>query len=255
MPSLGDFFICRDYEPKSYALSGGRTQVLDALAAAATDFDLTGQIVWLVSHLTSYYLSVDSVREELRGKPALELGCGAGLAGLVATQVCSQVILTDNEPEVLKLMDINLKHAAATCDTRCFDLSWGSREDESRLASVTGRARWPVLIGADVIYWSHAIPLLFDTVAHLLAPDGVFILGYFNRVSTNKEKVESLAATAGLQWTCVDHSTYLAADAPPAFADHLHKMTLYRFTWAPGRAPAEAEAAAAALAPAPAPAT
>jgi SAM-dependent methyltransferase len=247
LPLVGDFFVLKDYDERAYPLYGDIVQKLRASAAAATDFDLTGQIVWLVAHLTSYYLSAPHVREELKGKDVLELGCGAGIAGLTASKWCKQAVLSDNEPEVIKLMEQNLEYGGEGCITRAVDLSWGDREGEARLAAISGVQRWPIIVGADVVYWSHAVPLLFDSVKQLLADDGVFILGYFNRVSSNKTKVEELATAAGLTWTTVDPDTFLEPDTdvdataeggakkykcPQAFLDHMPKMTIYRFTWA-----------------------
>lgn len=234
-PCLGDFFISREYTTKVHEL-GAIRQAIDSLASASTDFDLTGQIVWLVSILTGWYAG--TILEELRGKDVLELGAGAGMTGLVASQASRRCVLTDYEPEVLSLLELNLKHAGGACDASVFSLSWGDAGDHARLASTYGRARWPVLIGADIVYWSESIVPLFATVEALLDRDGVFILGYFNRNGTNKVRVEELAASAGLTWVVVDPLSFLPTDpVPPAFEPSLGRMTLYRFTWAPGRGP------------------
>lgn len=252
-PSLDGFFISREYVEKSHSL-GGVQQKIDALAAASTDFDLTGQIVWLVSILTAWYTG--TILDEIRGKDVLELGAGAGLVGLVASQAAKRVVLTDYEPEVLSLLERNLRHIAPGCEGSVFSLSWGSESDHSSLRALyaptcsstgtggtgTGGGRWPVLLGADIVYWSESIVPLFATVEALLAQGGVFVLGYFNRNSNNKRTVEELAFSAGLSWSVVDPLSFLpreegTGEVPQQFKDQLHKMTLYRFTWAEGKGP------------------
>lgn len=243
VPCLGDLFVCRDYDTLRYEFTSASdaavvvTQDLDALAGANSSFDLTGQVVWQVSQLTSWYVAT-AARGDLRGRPCLELGAGAGLCGLVATQYASQVVLTDNEPVVLELLQRNLRHAAPGCDARVFDLSWGDAAQHVALAAEVGRERWPVLLGADVVYWSESITPLMDTVARLLDAEGVLILGFTNRRNGLQAALEEAARGVGLAWTTVPHSAYLPDPVPAKFVDHLPKMTLYRFVWAPGRGPA-----------------
>lgn len=64
--------------------------------AASTDHDLTGQVVWPVSAFLSCYLVAH--RDEITGKNIVELGSGAGLSGLVASQFACVLfcLLTSN---------------------------------------------------------------------------------------------------------------------------------------------------------------
>jgi predicted nicotinamide N-methyase len=238
-PSLGDFFISRDYTPRTFTFppppaSGDPavTVTLDALASAATDFDLTGQIIWVCSVVTSIFIA-HAGRSLVEGEDVLELGAGCGLCGMTATRFAKRTFLSDNEPEVLTLLHTNVdKYARDSAFVA--DLSWGSRADEAALATLSGRARWRVICGADVVYWSHAVPLLFDSVKNLLAPDGVFILGFTNRVNGLKDAVEAAASSAGLSWTTHPLDSFLPADLPVDFgiASYADKITLYvmRFT-------------------------
>jgi predicted nicotinamide N-methyase len=234
-PSVGDFFVNRDYTTKPFTFVAppqckyGEAPVtvnLDTLEAASTDFDMTGQIVWSVSVLVSQYLCFVA-REEVQGAEAiLELGAGCGLCGLACSKLGSaSVTLTDNEPEVLRVLE---RSAAYTPHTRVCDLDWGNEGSHGRLEESTGRATWPVIIGADVIYWSHAVPLLFDTVAKLLAPGGVFILGFTNRRNGLKEAAEAAATSAGLVFDTVDPHSFLPDPIPHVFTAQLPLVTLYR---------------------------
>ena len=202
-------------------------QCIDALSNRSTDFDLTGQVVWLVSRVTAHYIAASEIA---RGRDVLELGAGAGLCGLVASQLASSVALTDFEPEVLSLLQRNLKHVGSTCASSAVaSLSWGSEEDLVALP----RNRFSLICGADIVYWQHSIVPLFVTVKAALAEDGVFILGYTERVSAMTDLLLKAAAEVANLEHCVLPWTWLtdAADGvPPEYADHLHRMTLFRFT-------------------------
>lgn len=150
--SLHDFFICREYSTKSLKF-GDYTVHYDALDSAATDFDLTGQVLWTAARLTTYFLASSQGQELIRGKPIIELGAGCGLCGLLATQMCPEVVFTDNEPEVLKILELNMKHTAPGCKASVVDLDWGSEKHHAELEERTGRKRWPVVVGADVVFW------------------------------------------------------------------------------------------------------
>jgi predicted nicotinamide N-methyase len=232
---LTDFFICRDYHPKEYLFApppshAGLTPVrvlIDVLESASTDFDLTGQIVWSVSLLVSQYLCFPGRAECLAADAVLELGAGCGLAGLsCAAFGCPSVLLTDNEPEVLGILERSVQRYSSS---RVLPLSWGDDLSHAALEAATGgRKKFPLLIGADVIYWSHSIPPLFDTVARLLSQDGVFILGFTNRRNGLKDAAEAAALAAGLEFTTVDPATFLPDPCPEVFTKSLHLVTLYR---------------------------
>lgn len=49
---------------------------------ACTDYDLTGQVIWPSSEALSKFI-IDN-KEKFQGRTVLELGAGAGLAGIVA---------------------------------------------------------------------------------------------------------------------------------------------------------------------------
>jgi len=269
-PLIGDLFISRDYATVSYSFPVQRRrgedaemdallpllddesapragdalyqavveQPVQALEAAATDFDLTGQIVWLISVVTAHYVASEGWKD-VRGRDVLELGAGTALVSLVASRWARSVCLTDNEEEVLSLMRDNLRHVPARCAGHVAALSWGDAGDHAALEAATGLRRYPVLLGADIVYWSAAVVPLIASVARLLARredtpgfEPVFILGYNNRVDSMHAKLLAEATAAGLVWVVVgwdwmDEATRLQR------ADFLRSMTLYRFTWAP----------------------
>lgn len=295
LPLIGDFFICRDYETKYFSFTSSISsekpviQPLDCLVAASTDFDLTGQIVWPAARLTSYYITYLGHTHELYRKNILELGSGTGLCGLIASQFNNNdtmgdrtiqtinssvpssssskscVCLSDNEPEVLAILERNLSHSGKDSQTFIQDLDWGNTEHYKTLSQYIYRLqphqlsttsfssssntentlsinnnntiyRWPLIIGADIVYWSSAIVPLINAVTSLLAPKGVFILGYFNRLSTNQELLENEAKKQGLSFTIIPHTVYLPFQKdtnryPADVETSLSKMWIYRFTW------------------------
>ena len=258
--SLADFFVSRDYETVTVAFPGtSTTQNIDCLTAAATDFDLTGQILWLVSRALSHHLAATD-GEDIRGRDVLELGAGAGLVGLTATQWARSVVLTDYEDEVMSLLARNAAagHGAPGCNLAVAPLSWG--EESSAAAALTlprpGRApgsRYEVLLGADVVYWSASVRPLVETVAAVLErPGGVWLLGYTARVAAMRPALLAAAEAAGLVWEVIPWK-FTSGDAgrgsdagraalpvevgageqpqPPYPAESLARMELFRFTW------------------------
>lgn len=237
---IGDIFVCRDYYSKHIKLERAGFdpvyQRLDALASASTDFDLTGQIVWPACELTAGYLAF-SGRTLITDQAVLELGSGAGLCGLVASQFASDCTLSDNEPEVLALLERNIKHASTACNTRIVRLSWGNENDVQRLREGAGRERWPVIVGVEIMFQRSAVLLLFRTICELLAEDGVFILGYIDRWSGLKKDLEEEALRVGLSWVVVQQSEYVPKednckqpDLSMARATFTNSI-LYQFRW------------------------
>ena len=202
-PCVGDFFINRDYITTSHSF-GSINVELDCLVSASTDFDLTGQVIWPASRLLSHFIAapsggLSSRFQEIQGVDVLELGSGCGLAGLVAS-FCGirSITLTDNEPEVLEILKLNLRHACPGVIARVCDLDWGSRIAQERLEAETGVTKWKVILAADVVFWQEAIKPLSKTISDLLAKDGVMFLGYFDRATRNRVMLEEAIHEQGL---------------------------------------------------------
>ena len=180
--AVGDFFAAasRRFVTRSYAFGEDVVQQLECSEAASTDFDQTGQIVWPSARLLSHFVARRLRSTALAGQHVLELGAGCGLAGLVAAHFApASVTLTDNEPEVLAILRVNAaRHAAPGVDCRCEDLDWGSAAAHARLAAASGgRARWRVILAADVVYWRESIEPLFDTITALLDDEAEGVAG------------------------------------------------------------------------------
>jgi len=222
--------VCREYATRVFSFSRPPPLPplevpLDCLSAASTDFDLTGQIVWPVSRLVAQYLACGpGVAAALRGARVLELGAGCGLCGVAAAALgAAEVVLTDNEPEVLVVLEKNARRTPAGGGAlRVAEFNWGDG------AAAAALGTFPVLLGADVIYWSHCVPDLFASASALLAPGGVFILGFTNRRNGLREAAEAAARAAGLVWEVVDLRSGWLPVEEAVFAQQLPVVTLFR---------------------------
>ncbi|CAI5524572.1 unnamed protein product [Closterium sp. Naga37s-1] len=177
----GTFFEASLFVDKSYVLRSFSfndiSVPLYCLAAATTDYDLTGQIVWPGAAILADYLTAHP--QEVAGKAVVEVGAGAGLAGLVCAHVgSSAVTLTDHNSEVLQVVQRNVHHhnllfqqrASASCSPtlECAQLEWADQQhlDALLAAHPTG---FDVIIGADICYQQCHVPPLFTCIKALLS--------------------------------------------------------------------------------------
>ena len=121
------------------------------------------------------------------GTEALEIGCGLGLAGLVALGRGLRVRFTDYD-------EAPLRFAARSAELNGFPpgtfstarLDWRDLPEE----------RYPIILGADVLYESKLVPLVADLLARLLAPDGLALIAGPYRVAA--EGLEACLKERGL---------------------------------------------------------
>mmetsp|Transcript_17925 Transcript_17925/g.26528 ORF Transcript_17925/g.26528 Transcript_17925/m.26528 type:complete len:292 (-) Transcript_17925:18-893(-) len=141
----------------------------------------TGLAVWLGSEVLCDYLldHADLVRD----KRVIELGAGVGLCGIVAHQLgAKDVLLTDGDVSVLENVRYNVQQnqihpddtttTTTTTTISCPQLIWGQNLD-TFLESHGGPA--DVIIASDVTYITKSIEPMWQTVRHLLLPDGIFL--------------------------------------------------------------------------------
>jgi predicted nicotinamide N-methyase len=127
--------------------------------------------------------------DELESPLALEIGCGLGLAGLVAVARGLRVQFTDYDQAPLKFV-------ARSATENGFEperfsmrrLDWRNLPDE----------RFSIILGADVIYEARLVPLVAGLLAQLLTADGVGLIASPYRVAA--EAFPSALAARGL--TC-----------------------------------------------------
>ncbi|CAM8964522.1 unnamed protein product [Rhodiola kirilowii] len=166
------FFINDDYQLATFTF-GSHTLELFCLQSASTDFDLTGQIIWPGAMLMNDFLSKNV--HILQGCSVIELGSGAGITGLLCSRFCSEILLTDHNAEVLKILKKNIQHHTSYEDNNgCADLAaekleWGDSHDINQIMQNHPKG-FDLVIGAD-IYILFAIIFLNETFSVLYCSD------------------------------------------------------------------------------------
>lgn len=106
---------------------------------------------------------------------ALEIGCGLGLAGLVALASGLRVRFSDYDEAPLRFV---VRSAIENqFDPRSYStcrLDWRDPPD----------AQYPVILGADVLYERRLVPLVAGLIGRMLAPGGLALVAGPYRVAT-----------------------------------------------------------------------
>ena len=108
------------------------------------------------------------------GDPALEIGCGLGLAGLVGLARGLRVHFTDYDEAALEFVARSVREngfdPAAFSTAR---LDWRDPPDD----------RFPLILAADVLYERRLVPMVADVLARMLEPGGLALIADPNRAS------------------------------------------------------------------------
>jgi predicted nicotinamide N-methyase len=115
----------------------------------------------------------------------LEIGCGLGLAGLVALALGREVRFTDYDPGCFGFIARSAtENGIDASRLRCEVLDWRKLPDE----------QFPLILGADVIYEHRLVPMVAHLLERMLAPGGTALLASPYRVAaeTFPAAVESL---------------------------------------------------------------
>ncbi|KDO29369.1 hypothetical protein SPRG_05905 [Saprolegnia parasitica CBS 223.65] len=203
-------FLNENYTNTEYVFNDNITQNLLSSKAASTDHDLTGQVVWPVSILLSWFVAANN--HLFRGKNVLEVGAGAGLAGFVASQFAAHTAITDGNDVVLRLLTRNVEHTQANCSIH--KLLWG--EEDSVVAFTHAFPHHvDIVLGADVVCWPNLVlPLL---LSHASVPDmfaTVFYCGFVCRATSTRDLLFAQAKAMGFALWTVDHDTFLPTPRP-----------------------------------------
>ncbi|XP_026412923.1 protein N-lysine methyltransferase METTL21A-like isoform X2 [Papaver somniferum] len=184
------FFMNDNYELTTFTFGSLELQLL-CLQSASTDYDLTGQMVWPGCVLLNNYLSQKP--HVVQGCSVIELGSGVGVTGILCSRFCREVLLTDHNDEVVKIMKKNIELNTSTGSPDCCaglaaeKLEWGNADQISQILQKYPRG-FDLVLGADICFQQSSIPPLFNTVEKLLQLRGKdnckFILGYVSRAKT-----------------------------------------------------------------------
>ena len=179
-------------------------QKIFALKTAATDFDMTGQVIWQAANIMSVWLVEDSL-PNFKGKRVVELGAGPGLCGLIAAREAKLVALTDNEDIVMDLIDRNLLCADnPDCKMIAAQLDWEKMDQpgffetldytnaEQQVEGKFTELQFDIAIGSDVIYWPVSIIPLCNTLQKLFEnnPDIIVYICYIERAKQTHRQLK-----------------------------------------------------------------
>ncbi len=136
--------------------------------------------VWPAAYLLAEAVARETWPERLEGSrpaEALEIGCGLGLAGMVAVARGLRVQFTDYDPAPLAFV---VRSAAENgFDPTRFSirqLDWRNLPDEHH----------SIILGADVIYEARLVPLVAGLLGRMLAPGGIGLLASPYRVAAKE---------------------------------------------------------------------
>ncbi|KAK1439513.1 hypothetical protein QVD17_05332 [Tagetes erecta] len=202
---LGEsFFINNNYELATFTFGSHVLQLL-CLQSASTDFDLTGQLVWPGARLLNEYISNNA--ELLQGCSAIELGSGVGVTGILCSRFCREVVLTDHNDEVLKILKKNIElhesseNPNSSAALSAEKLEWGNSDQLNHILQKHPEG-FDLVLGADIYILQNSVPPLFDTVKQLLLQGKErcrFILAYVSRSKMMDVMVTKEAIGHGLQ--------------------------------------------------------
>jgi predicted nicotinamide N-methyase len=153
--------------------------------------------------------------ERLRNKgkplPALELGCGLGLSGVVALARGLHVTFSDCDQTAVRFATANARlNGFIDFETAAYDLR--SPPDD---------LQFPVILGSDLMYEPRLAEPLVEFIARVLAPGGVCLIADPDRLSARPFRW--LVQNAGLEV-----EPRLAKVGPVGSQS---KGTVYRITW------------------------
>ncbi len=123
------------------------------------------------------HLLAEAVASEpwLEGTPALEIGCGLGLGGLVALGRGLRVKFTDYDETPLRFVVRSAGENRISPELYSLArLDWREPPDE----------HFPVILGADVLYERRLVPLVASLLARMLTPDGIALIAGPYRIAT-----------------------------------------------------------------------
>ena len=138
----------------------------DALLQIGADYERFpfGLLLWESAVGLARHLAANPAK--IKGKRVLELGAGVGLAGLAAQWLGASVRQTDHQPDALALAQINAENNGMGKINQ-FLADW---------RRWTHTPRYPVILGADILYQRDMRPHLAEVFTSALEPGGSLLL-------------------------------------------------------------------------------
>lgn len=183
MPGLpGVFFREMELTLAGRTLAILSASAVDVLGAAAAEIPY-----WPVAWPAGLGLARLLAGRDLRGRRVLEVGSGVGVSGLGAALAGAEVLVTDNQPQALRLAMMNARRnriplRAAVADWRAWPL----------------RGRFDLVAGSDVTYEPAAFGALLFVLDQALSPGGEVLLTDPGRLMTSA--FQKRAMEQGWSW-------------------------------------------------------
>lgn len=114
-------------------------------------------------------------RKAINGKKIIELGCGLGLPGIVASKLNGDVLMTDYLAEALSIAKVNWKKNLTT-KFKGMKIDWRNVKED---------IKYDVILASDVAYESRSFLPLLSSLKLLLKKDGVIYISEPNRKFTS----------------------------------------------------------------------
>ncbi|GAM21709.1 hypothetical protein SAMD00019534_048840, partial [Acytostelium subglobosum LB1] len=206
-----DMFVNRDYVKKKIVVNNIDINVY-LLNSAATDYDLTGQVIWPAASMLTHYI-VNDVDRYSNDNKVLEVGSGVGICGMFLARLGKQCVMSDYHDVVLELLEKNVQQSNDDgYPIEMLKLDWGNQEDIATLKQAsTGGDGYDTIIGSDVVYWRTSIDPLFNTINQLLShrDHAQFILCYQSRSTQTDEYLLEMAIKYGFAFEPLDPSAII----------------------------------------------
>lgn len=130
----------------------------------------------------------------------LDLGCGLGLTGIIASLKGGWVTFADKEAEAVVFANANAElNGCCRYTAKQLDFS------QNILNDILGQ-RFSLILGAEILYDRPVFPALIDFLIQYLAPDGKAIIADAHR--TNTDDFYGQLDARGLVWTRTDIQEY-----------------------------------------------
>merc|ERR1712179_100951 len=121
----------------------------------------TGVVVWDAAIVLSKYL--ENIKDDLRGKSAIELGSGTGAVGLCAGALgCGKVVLTDR-PDFIEFLHHNIELNKELFDNNITaqPLIWG---DQDQIESAKSNGCFNLILVSDCVFYKESVDDLVNTL-------------------------------------------------------------------------------------------
>ena len=115
---------------------------------------------------------VEKLGTRLKDTQILEIGCGFGLAGVVACQMGAQVVFTDAERDALHFAESNTEQNGVRQNADFVQMDWNTP---------CFNCKFPYILAADVVYEEHHWTPIVTLLQNHLSPKGIALFSEPNR--------------------------------------------------------------------------